>query len=292
MAKFFKEPLIQFLIGGFLLFIALAFFAPTAPNEDRYRIDITDDTLMLYMQYQDKAFDAENAQQALASLDAAARRRLEEDYIRDEILVREAVALGLDKNDDVIRKRLIQKMDFILQGFMGGADSAFTEDEITAHFRANSEQYKLDAEASFTHVFFSKEKRGPQAEADAKATLKDLNKNAVPFEKSGAYGDRFYFLRNYIKRPKRLITDHFGSEMTDQIFQSRPSPRWIGPFSSKYGSHLILLRSLEAARVPSLAEARTRILEDMHRERREKIHAAAISKLSEKYTLERTSGAN
>ena len=285
MLKLLKEPLVQFLIGGFLLYGVVGFTGPNGPgDDDPYRIEINDRALALYLQYQDKAFDAPTALKALSALDPEARQRLTEEYIRDEVMVREAVALGFDQNDEVIRGRLIQKMDFIVQGF-AGVDTAITEEQIEMYFEANQADYLLSAQATFTHIFFSEERRGAEEALLAAATLVPvLNDNKVPFERAGEYGDRFYFLRNYVTRPREFIVSHFGPSMTDQIFATG-TQLWVGPFASKYGAHLILLRSKQEAKAPFLADVAGRVLDDLRREKSATERARAIAKLTEKYTL-------
>ena len=288
MPKTLREPLVHFFIGGLFLYAVITALGPAATEGDASVIPVNDEALVLYLQYQDKAFDTPGAVKALAAMDIAARARLEADYIRDEVMVREAKALGLARNDEVIRRRLIQKMDFIMQGF-APIDQAIENNELNAYFTANTDLYKIGAEASFTHIFFNGEKRGAaEALAAAKALLPQLNGAAVPFEKAGAYGDRFYFLRNYVKRSRKLIADHFGNEMTTKVFANTASNQWIGPFISQYGAHLLLLREKTPPRAPALAEVSDQVLADIRRERTDKARAAAVGKLTKKYTLQRS----
>lgn len=283
-----KEPLVHFFIGGLFLYAVIAALGPVVTKEDASVIPVNDEALVLYLQYQDKAFDTPSAVTALAAMDIATRARLEADYIRDEVMVREAKALGLARNDEVIRRRLIQKMDFIMQGF-APIDQTVGNSELDAYFAANTHLYTIGAEASFTHIFFNGEKRGTaEALTAAKALLPQLNGAAVPFEKAGAYGDRFYFLRNYVKRSRKLITDHFGGEMTADIFENTASNQWIGPFISQYGAHLLLLREKTLPRAPALAEVTDQVLADVRRDRTDKARAAAVAKLTKKYTLQRS----
>jgi len=288
MPNIFKEPLMHFFIGGLFLYGVILAAGPGTIDDDPTVIPVNDEVLLSYLQYQDKAFDTPSAKMALTAMDAETRARLESDYIRDEVMVREAKALGLAANDEIIRRRLIQKMDFIMQGF-APIDQPVESAEMDAYFAANKTQYQIDAEASFTHIFFNKEKRGAeQAYSAAAALIPQLNSDAVPFESAGDYGDRFYFLRNYVKRSKKLITDHFGSEMMVQIFENRPSAQWIGPFTSQYGTHLLLLREITPPRTPALAEVADQVLADVRRERLDKARTVAIKKLTEKYTLQRS----
>lgn len=284
MTKFFNEPLAHFLAGGALLYIALGVFSP-AEEADNSVITVDEPALLQYLQYQDKAFDTNSAQNTLASLDTAAKDRLKEEYVRDEVMVREALALGLDDNDEVIRGRLIQKMDFILQGF-ADHERQVSETEVTAYYSANKKKYTQEATTTLTHVFFSAEKHGmDEAKAQAAKLLGQLNSLALPFEKAGEYGERFYFLRNYVGRPQSMIIAHFGSEMSDEIFSREAGNSWFGPVQSKYGSHLVLLKEIAPARIPELSEVAGQILSDIRREQLDEARREALSRLTQKYQI-------
>lgn len=286
MFAFLRQPFVQFLLGGAFLYSALVLFGPDGGGDDPYRIEVDDAALLTYLQFQDKAFDETQARQLLAGLDAESRTRLVEEYVRDEIMVREAIALGLDQNDDVIRQRLIQKVDFVFQGF-ADEDTAPSDSELTAFYTQNRERYQTPAQATFTHVFFNARNRDRSAaQSAAEALLVELNAQNIPFEAAGAYGDRFFFLRNYVERSDQLIRDHFGTEMADRIFAATPDNKWIGPFSSQYGEHLVMLRNRSDARILSLEEVLTQVAEDLMRERRDEARIRAYTERAKKYSVQ------
>lgn len=286
MAHFIRQPLVQFLIGGALFYIVLTAFGPNENEGDTsYLVVVDDSALLLYLQYQDKAFDDDQASLLLASLDEVGRARLVAEYVRDEIMVREAVSLGLDQNDDVIRQRLIQKMDFIFQGF-GGEKQDITNVDIETYYAENSSRYVQPRQATFTHVFFNGRDRGVDAaKQDAQTTLAQLNQGQVSFEQAGKYGDRFFFLRNYIERSDRLISDHFGSEMADQVFSAEPTGSWIGPIQSKYGFHLVLMRGKQPAKTLPLEAVVDQVLADMERDRLDAARLEAYQRAADNYTV-------
>jgi len=290
MSKLLKEPLLQFLAIGAIFYLVLSALGPEEEDTDAYTIPVNDEALLLYLQYQDKAFDTASATAILSGLDETARAQLTEDYIRDEIMVREALALGLNNNDEIIRGRLIQKMDYILQGF-SPSEISFSEAEVQTYFEAHKESYREAAKATFTHVFFNKETRGTsEAIAAAGETLGQLNSQNVPFEKAGEYGDRFFFLKNYVNRPQGMITAHFGSEMAEKIFTASPSTTWIGPLPSAYGSHLVLVREITPSRVPALDEAVQQVINDMRRAKLDEARRTSLETLKEKYEISYTEG--
>lgn len=285
MMRVFKQPLVQFLLGGFVLYLLLTFASPEEGPDDSV-IVVDDPALLTFLQFQDKAFDEAQARQILDSLDADGRARLVDDYIRDEVMVREAFAMGLDQNDDVIRQRLIQKMDFLFQGFVDDAAVPSEQDQ-QSYFTANQDRYQQPAQATFTHVFFNSRNRERElARADAEALLGTLNADGVPFEDAGRYGDRFFFLRNYVDRSEQLITDHFGPEMAAELFAAEPDAKWIGPFSSRFGEHLVMLRSSTPARGLTFEEAKDRVLEDMRIERRDEARRTAYEERAGNYSVE------
>ncbi|MCK0068245.1 peptidyl-prolyl cis-trans isomerase [Kordiimonas laminariae] len=285
MRTLIKEPLVQFVIGG-LLFYAFLNLKAGEPEVNPYMIEVSEEALLTYLQFQNKSFDAARSTQLLGSMDADHRTRLEADFIRDEILVREAENLGLSKDDEIIRRRLIQKMDFIIEGFTT-ADQQITEQELKTFYEANHRDYTLPAEASFTHLFFSKEKGGLDVAKDrAEQALLALKAGSTPS------ADRFYFHRNYIEQPRALINDHFGSEITSYLFSAAQTGKWQGPLQSEYGYHLIYAQNIKPERQPLLEQVAARVLNDLRRTRRDQAKAEAIEKLKRKYTIIRKNEAN
>lgn len=287
MQKWLREPLVQFLLGGILLFIINGMIHGTN-SDDKYSIPVNDKALEQYYQFREKAFDVARAKASLAAMSAEQRAELENDYIRNEILYREALALGMDANDDVIRARLIQKMDYIILGIEGG-EPAVSEDELLAYFDAHRQDYTLSPSISFTHVFFKNKDRGQDAAtALAEATLTELRAKAVSFEGAASYGERFYFYRNYIGRTSEFITSHFGADMMHLLFDSSTDlQQWQGPYVTQYGAHLVLIRERKSARVPSLVEVAPAVLADYQRQKREQVKAKAVEELKSKYRIAR-----
>jgi hypothetical protein len=284
--KLSKEPLVQFLVIALVLFGGERWINAEDYAYDQYRIDIGDPQLLQFMQQRAKTFKPDQAVAALAQLNPQARQRLIDDYVREEVLFREAMALSLDSNDPIIRRRLIQKMDYLAQGFYDQA-AALTEEDLRRYYKQNQQDYKKAAEATFTHVFFSSQNRSStEAQALAAALLQQLNANDVPFEHASRYGERFLYNRNYVNRQDDEIASHFGASFQQQVFAFDSAQQWQGPVESDHGWHLLLLVKNSAAYIPAFEQVSAAVLADKQRQQQRDIKRQAIDKLVAKYQIE------
>jgi len=285
-----KEPLFQFLFIALLLLLGERWFNADDYAYDEYHIEVDDAALLQFMQLRAKTFKPEEALQALQALSTEDRQRLMDDYAREEALFREAMALNLDKNDQIIRRRLIQKMDYLAQGFYDEADP-LTEDDLRDYYGEHRDEYKKPASATFTHVFVSSERHGSdQASAMAAELQKTLNAENVPFENAPRYGERFLYNRNYVNRDDDEIGSHFGSQFQQQVFAFETSDQWRGPVQSDYGWHLVLLVKNTPSYIPSLEEIAANVFADAQREQQQQIKRKSIDKLMAKYRISGRSG--
>jgi peptidyl-prolyl cis-trans isomerase C len=257
---------------------------------DQYHIEVDEAVLLQFMQLRAKTFKPEEAQQALNALSAEDRQRLVDDYAREEALFRDAMELNLDKNDQIIRRRLIQKMDYLAQGFYDEA-TPLTEDDLRNYYDEHREEYKKLASATFTHVFVSSERHGAeQAQVIATELQQTLNAETVPFENAPRYGERFLYNRNYVNRDDDEIGSHFGDEFEQQLFAFQISDQWQGPVQSTYGWHLVLLVKNTPAYIPPLEEIAANVFADAQREQQQQVKREAIDKLMAKYRISDRSG--
>ena len=285
-----KEPLFQFLFIALLLLLGERLINADDYAYDQYHIEVDDAVLLQFMQLRAKTFKPEEAQQALNALSSDDRQRLVDDYAREEALFREAMELNLDKNDQIIRRRLIQKMDYLAQGFYDEAE-AITEDDLRNYYAEHRDEYKKPASATFTHVFVSSERHGvDQAQAIAAKLQQTLNSEAVPFENAPRYGERFLYNRNYVNRDDDEIGSHFGDEFEQQLFAFETGKQWQGPVQSTYGWHLVLLVKNPPAYIPPLEEIAANVFADAQRQQQQQVKRQAIDKLMAKYQISDRSG--
>jgi len=284
--KFLKEPLVHFLAAGLGLFVLFGIVNRGDQDSDPNMITVDQDALLTFIQYRIKAFNPDLAAKKLGSLSGEELQRLIDDYVREEVLHREALALGLDDDDYVIRRRLVQKLEFITEGFAeAGAD--MDEAAVQRYFDANKADYYVDPYVTFTHVFFQTEDRPrEQARTLAEEELQKLNRSSVPFSEAPQHGDRFLYHVNYVERTPDYVGSHFGPAMARALFELEPNEFvWRGPFDSAYGVHLVLLTTNEPGREPELAEIEGRVREDARRARIREETEAAIADVVDAYDV-------
>ena len=284
--KFLKEPLVQFLLIALVLLGGERWINAEDYAYDQYLIQVDDQQLLQFMQLRAKTFRPDQAEAALAALGSEERQRLVDDYARDEVLFREAMALNLDNNDQIIRRRLIQKMDYLAQGFYDEAEP-LTEQDLRDYYADNQQAYKKAAEATFTHVFISMQNRpSEEAQAMANKLLGQLNAEQVPFENASRYGERFLYNRNDVNREDDEIGSHFGQSFQETLFALNTAGQWQGPVQSSYGWHLVLLVKNTAAYLPEFEEISSAVFADAQRQQQREVKRQAIDKLMAKYQIE------
>jgi len=203
-------------------------------------------------------------------------------HVRETVLYREALAMGLDQDDTIVRRRLAQKLEFLSQDLL--APPAPEDAELEAWFAARAEQYREPALVTFTHVFIDPDRREDRTLADADAILAELRALPSPDEGSDALGDPFMLQRYYPERSEPEIAKLFGAEFARSVFELEPD-RWHGPVLSGYGVHLIYVHHREEARDPELEAVRERVAQDWEDERREELNDEFYAQLRARYTI-------
>jgi hypothetical protein len=286
--KILRDPIVHFLVAGGVLYSLASLMRgePLVPTDDKL-ITVDRDSLLTYIQYQSNAFDPGAFETALDNMDAAALQQLVDGYVREEVLFREAAALGLDRSDYIIRQRMVDKMRFLL-GDVAGADSVPTDAELQQWLDQNAELYHIAPSATFTHVFVDASGADmQQARQKAVALLPELNDNQIGLHDSAGQGDRFPFLRNYAERTLQFISGHFGIGFVQSLQQLQPDPaRWQGPLESAYGYHLVLLTTLMPGRDPALVDVRTDVMRDLIQARSEERLAQLVEIVRAQYQVD------
>lgn len=282
-----KQPLVHFLILGLALFVVFDLTASNGVQTNEKTIVVDEAALLRFVQYRTKAFQPEVAQRRLAALEGQELDRFIADYVREEALHREALALGMDVDDYIIKRRLIQKVEFITSDFATTAVEVGDE-ELAEYYESNRDDYYVSPFVTFTHVFFDRERHGDDQLLElAHRELDVLNRDRVSFSQSMRHGDRFLYHTNYVERTPDFVASHFGAPMAEAVFSLPPSDEtWHGPFESPYGVHLVMLTRNVAGRYPALDEITARVHDDA---RREAIHSRseeAVQAIVETYDVQ------
>ena len=286
MRDFLKQPLLHFLLAGVLIFVAYQFSDPVsreiAPPDNVIEVDRT--ALLNFMQFRAQAFQPDLFSAQLDAMDVATRDRLVNDYVREEALHREALAMGMDQGDYIIRQRLVQKVEFLLENLVN-QELEPTDADIEAFYSAHREEYRVDAVYTFTHIFFDSGERG-DARADAQALL-DGGMANVAFNDASAYGDRYPFLQNYVDRTRDFVVNNFTDDFVAALDALQPGEAngWHGPLESRYGWHLVMLLRRSDPYILPLAEIHDRVLEDWRYEMALESRRAAEDKVVSGYEV-------
>jgi parvulin-like peptidyl-prolyl isomerase len=209
-------------------------------------------------------------------------RSLIETKVREEVLFREALALGLDKDDTIVKRRMAQKMDFL------GEDlSRLVEpkpDELRAWFEKNTTQFALPPRVSFRHVYFSPDRRGQNARADASRALVQIAGKAQDSPAVAASGDPFMFQDYYGDRSSDQVAAQFGPKFAQVLFDQKPGA-WQGPIESGYGWHLVFIDSITPERVPPFEEIEQDVKAQWIAEQREETKRRMYDSMRARYEV-------
>jgi len=203
---------------------------------------------------------------------------LVEDFVRNEIYYREALAMGLDRDDGVIRRRMRQKMEFILEDITARLEP--TDEELLAYLKRHPDPYRVDPQIAFRHVYVNADKRGKNAEADARQILAQLNQGTDP----DSVGDPLLLDAEIRLSPLWDINKQFGEEFGRNL-SGLKSGKWEGPVRSGFGLHLVLVTKRVGGRLPELREMRETVKRDWTFERQKELKDAAYAKLRERYVV-------
>ncbi|MGH8863026.1 MAG: peptidyl-prolyl cis-trans isomerase [Burkholderiales bacterium] len=203
------------------------------------------------------------------------------DYLREELLAREARALELDRDDTVVRRRLAQKMDFMLEDTARLAEP--TDADLRAIYDADLARFRTPPRWSFVQVYFSPDKRGKQADADARKALEQLRRRGQGADLA-RIGDALLLPAGLTNVDEQVSASQFGAEFARAVGAIAPGT-WQGPIKSGYGLHLVLVTERTEGRQLSLEEARTDLMDLWQRKQEAAAKNAYFSGLLTKYDV-------
>lgn len=272
MKKLLREPLIHFLALGVGLFVLFYQVADTdLDRPDRVVVRQADvDRLVSQWQRQWKRPPTEKELNGMI-----------ESYIRETILYREALALGLDQNDVIVRRRLGQKLEFMFKDLAEQIDPS--EEELAEFLEQHSERYMDPGRYTFSHVYFSHDSRGAAVAADARDTLRQLRAHNGAIDLTQA-GDRFLYQYQFDDQSPAQISRIFGNAFAESL-PDLDTGNWVGPVKSGYGLHLVYIEQRTEPREPPFVEIRDKVRWDVLAERRQQVDHAFYAELRKRYEV-------
>ena len=267
--RLLREPFLHFVVLGALIFAAHEFAEALST---RYVITIGPaERLRIYNSY---------AQQYGVPPTPGQMKAMVERYVREEIFLREGLALHLDKDDEIVRRRIAQKYEFLQQDL--GVPEEPAPSRLWAYYNAHTDRYVAPERRSFSHVFFSADQSGDRA-AYARALRVRARLNGVDLAHAPSLGDVFPGATNSAGLSKDELERLFGgSDFAAQVFKA-PVGRWAGPFRSGFGWHLVFLTADTPSRLPDLGEIRDQVIRDLKEDQRLAQNARAYRTLRAHY---------
>ena len=271
MKRLLKEPLLHFLVLGTLLFAVYSWLNRSSPNNKNTAgtVRITSNEIAWLKETWSRQWQREPSRDEL--------RGLVTDFLKEELLSREARALGLDQNDTIVRRRLAQKLEFLVKDTSTLAEP--TEEDLRRFYEANPERFQTDARISFTQVFFSREKRAA-AGTDAKAALSELAGGA----NAADVGDRILVDSDFVDTDMQSVAGQFGREFANAVFALKPGG-WTGPIESGYGLHLVRVSEVKPGKRRAFSEVKTQVLEYWREQRQRQDNEKYFASLLKKYDV-------
>jgi peptidyl-prolyl cis-trans isomerase C len=242
--RWLREPLLHFLLLGAAMFAAYGYTQHGGGGvEASKQITLTLDDLRQLDMYFEAQWQRPPAPDEF--------RNLVEDKIQEEILYREALAMGLDKDDTIVRRRMAQKMRFLAEDVAAAHEP--TTDELKAWFEKNRDKFSLPSRVSFRHLYFSPDRRGQRARDDAAKALAQLAGQPEDAPLATTLADPFMFQDYYRDRAPDYLGKEFGPQFAQAVEKLAPGS-WEGPIESGFGWHLVFVDTLIPGRVPEFEE--------------------------------------
>ena len=255
-----KDPLVTFLIAGAAIFVLAGMFSA---EEISYDVEVRDaDIKRLYDQWSMQMRRPPTDQELAGLVDQ---------FVKEEIYYRESQRLGLDANDTIVRRRMVQKLTFLTEDI--ATATPMEEDALREYFAEHEEEYRVPQRFSFSHRYFSSDRRD-DAKSDAKAALTTEDS-----------GDPFMLQKAYNGRSEREIGDLFGREFASVLSTLNPSDNQQGPIESAYGWHTVVVTDTQSSYIPKFEDIAERIAIDAQQAARRAANEAYYEDLKSRYSI-------
>lgn len=273
--RWLHEPMLHFLLIGALLFGVYAYVKPgsgekRSPHEIRLTLD---DLAQLEILFESKWRRAPTPEEFNA---------LVESRVKEDILYREALSMGLDKNDTIVKRRMAQKMKFLAEDVAATREPTVVE--LRNWYKRNSGRFALPGRISFRHLYFSPDRRGNRVRDDAADALSKLAGKSQDAKLAGSLADMFMFQDYYRDRTPEQLGKEFGPQFAIAVGKIAPGS-WQGPIQSGFGWHLVFVDAVIPGRVPAFEEVESDVKTAWLGEQKELAWQKAYKEMRAKYTV-------
>lgn len=270
--KWLHEPLLHFLLIGGAIFLLYG-LQKHEPVDNSGRIVITQAEISRMSTLWERKWQRPPNPQELEGLI--------EQQIREEVLYREALAMGLDRNDTIVRRRLAQKVEFISQDLASQAEPS--DEVLNEYLDDHPEKFKESDYISFVQVYLNADKRGAEAQKDALRLLEELKKDHSEVDILAA-GDPFMFGQVHERLTEHGASRLFGKDFAKKLFDLKEKG-WHGPLESGYGMHLIRIDEETEGRLPKLKDIRERVRDEWLAKQRRIMDESLYNELRKRYQI-------
>jgi parvulin-like peptidyl-prolyl isomerase len=275
MKRLFREPLLHFMLLGAVLFGLYSFTQAGRPDSASSRqIRLTLDELAQLALLFQAQWRREPTPEEFS--------RLVENKVQGEILYREALAMGLDKDDEIVKRRMAQKMQFLAEDVAAAREP--TTGELQSWFEKNSASFAQPNRVSFRHLYFSPDRRGSRARDDAAKAVAKLAGQPQDSKLAGGLADPFMFQEYYRDRAPEFLGREFGPQFAQAVAKLGPGS-WQGPFESGFGWHLVFVDTVIPGRVPAFEEVEPDVKTAWLAEQKALAWQKAYKEMRAKYTV-------
>jgi hypothetical protein len=271
----FKEPLFIFLLLGGALFALEPLVFDRSDDGAAQRIDITPKEIGWLADTWASRWQRPPTEDEL--------RGLVDDYVRTEVFYRRALAMGLDRDDEVIRRRMVQKIEFLTEGL--AAQVQPTEAQLQEFLQTNLEDYLVPEQRSFAHVYFNPD-RHERAELDRLVTeAARMVRSTPPAELDlPELGDGFLLPHEVADISEYHVARQFGREFAADVFALAPGV-WHGPIDSGFGRHLVFVTAVSESVTPDLADVRSEVTRDYLHQAKQRAKDSVYESLAEEFEI-------
>ncbi|MBR1156970.1 peptidyl-prolyl cis-trans isomerase [Bradyrhizobium sp. JYMT SZCCT0428] len=271
MSRLLREPLLQFLALGTLLF-ALHGLVGKRSAEAPEKIVVSASRIANLGEGFARTWQRPPSEQELQGLI--------EDYVRDEVFYREGRAAGLDRDDVIIRRRVRQKMEFLAEAMSAPEP---TDEQLSSYLASNPEHFRTEDQITFHQVFLSATRRANTIESDSRQ-IKNVLARADSNMPTAALGDPFLLGEEFRRVSPSKLSSIFGESFAKQI-SGMAQGKWQGPISSGFGQHFVFISEQNSGNLPPLDDVRTAVRREWENARRREAEQKLYASLRERYDI-------